>query len=211
MPETCPACKKEFVVLWPQKWAYRRGKQLICSWKCLRALEAQKEETKGETRGMRAKVPEDVKERAILAAIDGGDPLKVLAPCTKDPQSMWKNIKAKLKASDPDRYELIPDRRMKKAEPAAETLPAGLPEPNCDIEYDHETQRVRVVPLKDDGMEYNVMGIRTEMGIFQYYRHSDYLDWTPDDISDTVSLNTDEWRQLLEDLPKIMKILGGKA
>lgn len=58
-------------------------------------------------------------------------------------------------------------------------------------------------------LEYKTMGIQAEMGIFQYYKRTGYLDWTPNDPgADTVSLYVDEWRQLINDLPKIARILG---
>ena len=45
----CPVCRKQFTVLWPTQWAYKRGlpnPTFICSWKCLRAYDKRKGERK---------------------------------------------------------------------------------------------------------------------------------------------------------------------
>ena len=66
----------------------------------------------------------------------------------------------------------------------------------------------KVPEAKAPGIEFRVNGIDTELGSFRYYKRSGYMDWESE--NDAVSLNIDEWRQLIRDLPKIMEILGVK-
>ena len=43
MAERCVQCNREFVALYPQLWAYKRGIKMFCSWHCLRAYERKEE------------------------------------------------------------------------------------------------------------------------------------------------------------------------
>ena len=64
-------------------------------------------------------------------------------------------------------------------------------------------------PLMRGGMEYRVTGIQTEIGDFQFYPRNKYLDWIPSACpEEVVSMNVEEWLQLLSDLPKILEVLG---
>ena len=208
----CPVCHKAFIVPNKRNWAYRKNSQLICSWTCLRAMELKT----GEDKGMRTKVPEEAKQEAIRIALDGGNPITVLEPYTRNPKAMWWAIKAKLKETDPETFAKLPDlrnvRKQAKEEKPATAADAMAACQDTADEFFGKCQEMGL--LKDQPkapeMEYNITGIRTEMGDFQYYRKSGFLDWTPNEATDTVSMNTDEWRQLMEDLPKIMDVLGVK-
>ena len=210
----CPVCHKVFIVPSKSKWAYKKMSQLICSWTCLRALEMKK----GEDKGMRAKVPDEVKQEAIRVAIAGGNPIEALEPYTRNPKAMWWAIKAKVKETDPETYAKLPDlRNMRK--PAKEEKPVTAADAMaaCQDAADTFFGQCRDMGLLKDQpaesepeMEYKVTGIRTELGNFQYYKKTGFIDWTPNDGNDTVSLNLDEWKQFINDWPKVLKVLGVK-
>ena len=210
----CPVCHKAFIVPSKSKWAYRKMSQLICSWTCLRALEMKK----GEDKGMKAKVPDEVKQEAIRAAVAGGNPIETLEPYTRNPKAMWWAIKAKVKETDPETYAKLPDlRNMRK--PAKEEKPVTAADAMaaCQDAADTFFGQCRDMGLLKDQpaksepeMEYKVTGIRTELGNFQYYRKTGFIDWTPNDGNDTASLNLDEWKQFINDWPKVLKVLGVK-
>ncbi len=210
----CPVCHKTFIVPSKSKWAYRKMSQLICSWTCLRALEMKK----GEDKGMKAKVPDEVKQEAIRAAVAGGNPIETLEPYTRNPKAMWWAIKAKVKETDPETYAKLPDlRNMRK--PAKEEKPVTAADAMAACQEAADTffgQCQEMGLLKDQPaesepeMEYKVTGIRTELGNFQYYRKTGFIDWTPNDGNDTASLNLDEWKQFINDWPKVLKVLGVK-
>lgn len=210
----CPVCHKTFIVPNKRSWAYKKMSQLICSWTCLRALEMKK----GEDKGMKAKVPDEVRQEAIRAAVAGGNPIEMLEPYTRNPKAMWWAIKAKVKETDPETYAKLPDlRNMRK--PAKEEKPVTAADAMaaCQDAADTFFGQCREIGLLKDqpaesepGMEYKVTGIRTELGNFQYYRKTGFIDWTPNDGNDTASLNLDEWRQFINDWPKVLKVLGVK-
>ena len=226
----CPVCHKAFIVPSKSKWAYKKMSQLICSWTCLRALEMKK----GEDKGMKAKVPDEVKQEAIRAAVAGGNPIETLEPYTRNPKAMWWAIKAKVKETDPETYAKLPDlRNMRK--PAKEEKPVTAADAMAACQEAADTffgqcqemgllkdqpktvsitkfvELPKVTPTKfEDGMEYIVTGIRTELGNFQYFKKTGFIDWTPNDGNDTASLNLDEWRQFVENWPKVLKALGVK-
>ena len=208
----CPVCHKAFIVPSKSKWAYKKMSQLICSWTCLRALEMKK----GEDKGMKAKVPDEVKREAIRAAVAGGNPIETLEPYTRNPKAMWWAIKAKVKETDPETYAKLPDlRNMRK--PAKEEKPVTAADAMAACQDVADTffgQCQEMGLLKDQPaesepeMEYKVTGIRTELGNFQYYKKTGFIDWTPNDGNDTASLNLDEWKQFINDWPKVLKVLG---
>ena len=210
----CPVCHKVFIVPSKSKWAYKKMSQLICSWTCLRALEMKK----GEDKGMKAKVPDEVKQEAIRVAVAGGNPIETLEPYTRNPKAMWWAIKAKVKETDPETYAKLPDlRNMRK--PAKEEKPVTAADAMaaCQDAADTFFGQCRDMGLLKDQpaesepeMEYKVTGIRTELGNFQYYKKTGFIDWTPNDGNDTVSLNLDEWKQFINDWPKVLKVLGVK-
>ena len=210
----CPVCHKTFIVPNKRSWAYKKMSQLICSWTCLRALEMKK----GEDKWMRAKVPEEVKQEAIRVAIAGGNPIEALEPHTRNPKAMWWAIKAKVKETDPETYAKLPDlRNMRK--PAKQEKPVTAADAMAACQDAADTffgQCQDMGLLKDQPaesepeMEYKVTGIRTELGNFQYYKKTGFIDWTPNDGNDTASLNLDEWKQFINDWPKVLKVLGVK-
>lgn len=210
----CPVCHKAFIVPSKSKWAYKKMSQLICSWTCLRALEMKK----GEDKEMKAKVPDEVKQEAIRAAVAGGNPIETLEPYTRNPKAMWWAIKAKVKETDPETYAKLPDLRNTR-KPAKEEKPVTAADAMaaCQDAADTFFGQCRDMGLLKDQpaesepeMEYKVTGIRTELGNFQYYRKTGFIDWTPNDGNDTASLNLDEWRQFINDWPKVLKVLGVK-
>ena len=49
----CPVCGKDFDVLWPNHWVYKRGNNFICSWGCIRKYDRK------EANGMYTKTKKD--------------------------------------------------------------------------------------------------------------------------------------------------------
>lgn len=191
----CPVCHKAFIVPSKSKWAYRKMSQLICSWTCLRALEMKK----GEDKGMKTKVPDEVKQEAVRVVIAGGNPIETLEPYTNNPKAMWWAIKAKVKETDPETYAKLPDLRnmrkpAKEEEPVKETKAEELPKITSPVVYDD-------------------MIVREVEGLFGRYRRSDvhnetYIDFELAESMDIMSYTVDQWRKFLDELEKSSKILG---
>lgn len=212
----CPECKKKFDVLWPHMWAYKRGSQYYCSWKCLRA-----DEQKGvKDMGNRTKVPEEIKRQAIQAAIDGKHPYDVLRPYTSDPKAMWTYIKSMVKQKDPDLYAKIPDLRTLQQAPEATVVEAveGMRDAadkffyQCE-EMDLMKAETPETPRIFKPVVYNDMAVREVEGVFAKYRRVDanngiYIDVEIPDGVDTLSYTCDQWRNFRAEMDKAALILG---
>lgn len=56
-------------------------------------------------------------------------------------------------------------------------------------------------------MEYRTTGISTQIGDWQYFKKSGYLDWTPLDGNGIVSMSLEEWKELMKLFPEVLKVL----
>lgn len=121
----CPVCGKEYDVLYPDKWTYKRrrtGEHMfyLCSWSCLRKFDEAKESAKQVKHGT---ITLDQKKKAVDIALAGGNPLTFLAECgSANPGNMWWTIKQNLKEVDPEKYEKLP-KRLNTAEKAVPGIP----------------------------------------------------------------------------------------
>jgi hypothetical protein len=205
--KTCPACGKKFVVMWPQLWAYKRnGNMYLCSWGCLRKFDKKEMEN----------MTDEMKREAVRIVLDGGIPTKFLREQgSRNPTTAWKTIRKWAMQQAEYKDAEIPEKFGRW--PKAEEVPTVKIDGPIRIETP-EANQVTVAeipekkPAKKPGMEYKTTGIATEMGDFRYFKRSGYIDWDPvSDLSTTVSLNVDEWRQLIRDMPEVMRILGVEA
>ena len=221
MVTKCTECGKRTVVLYPDLWVYKRGagspggQRFFCSWHCLRAYD------KGDETAMKQgrKVSEK-SMKAVQIALEGGDPQKYLEECwNKNPSAAWYAIKQQVKENDPETYDRLPKivrhkkedisaaEAMQNCQDAADDFFGKCADMGLKVEIPERT--FPLPPLELPAIEYKVTGIDTEMGNFQYYRKNQYMDWTPVSCpTELVSMNIDEWKQLIRDLPAIMKILG---
>ena len=251
MTEKCPACGKEFYVLYPNQWAYKWKQQHVCTWGCLRKLQKQ-DEPKGDIEmadGIIVKIKHDERMHAVDIAIGGDNPYPYLESLgVANPTAVWYSIKKMVKKNFPELYKKLPKRvgmspvesgkkaravALAKMEKEKEKI-RKLYEEKQPAQEEPKTAADAMENMKDAAdsffgtycpeepaeaqetneteepeLEYKTMGIQAEMGIFQYYKRTGYLDWTPNDPgADTVSLYVEEWRQLINDLPKIARILG---
>lgn len=213
----CPVCDKRFEVLWPHMWAYKIGSQAVCSWKCIRENEKQKEGVK-EVSG-KSKVPDEAKKKAIQAALDGNDPYEPLRPYTTNPKSMWTYIKICVKQKDPELYAKLPDLRdrKKKDEPTLADAMTGMHEAADEFFEACEEMGIKTEqpekPKICQPVVYDDMTIREVEGLFGRYRRSDvgdatYIDLEITDGCDVISYTLGQWRSFITELDKAAKILG---
>ena len=218
MITNCPVCGKAFDVLWPEKYRYKRMNRFLCSYDCMRAID------KGEV-SMKKKITDEMAHEAVRIALDGGDVRMYLADCgSKNPSAHWALIKKNMMKNDPETYEKLaklPDKR--KAPTVKLDGPIRIETP--------ETNKVEVVetpegcsglfhgttgeknanapctkPLNYSGYEVSAIR-RDELGEFYHDTKFNCVDWrTP--AGDEVSLSPAGWRQLRDELPTILKILG---
>ena len=204
----CAMCRKEFVVLYQDIYAYKRGARWFCSWKCLRAFEKKKEDTPLR------KVTLADKRKAVQIAIDGGDPREYLGKLCKAPDAMWSSIRKALKDSDPEKFAQLP-KSIKGAKKEA-------PEPHKEEE--EEEMDEDFFPAGEDVKEpeppkitqpivYDGMVVRELEIPFGRIRRSDvagktYLDFEPIDGADTLSYTDEQWRAFFMQFNKAAEGLG---
>lgn len=231
----CPVCGKRFTVLWPNQWAYKRGKpnaKYYCSWKCLRTLDNEKGDDDQVKRG---KLTLEQKKRAVQIALDGGDPLRYLQQHgSGNPTGMWYTIKQHLKETDPETYEKLPkrverkDAKQKQApapaedpeEPETPTLAeamTGMKEATDDffgkceemgLKMDKPKQQKITQPVNYDGMT-----VREVEGLFGRYRRTDignatYIDYESKDGADELSMTVEHWKAFIVEIRNAGRILG---
>lgn len=140
---TCPVCKKERDVPYPDLWVYKRGSRYLCSWTCLLAYDNRHGEPrqlrKGDALNVRRKgLTMEEKKRAVQECLEGKNPLVYLESISvKTPAQTWHDIKKKLKDADPETYAKLPaklPRRDRQPETAVfngkeyEKMPVETPE-----------------------------------------------------------------------------------
>lgn len=167
--------------------------------------------------GKPRKITKEQEKEAARIAIETGDPREYLRGLGFDnPAQKWYEIKSRIKDQDPGLYAKLPrvcGKKSKpvKAEPTLNDAVQGMTEAAETFFGECENMGLKIAKVpeaKAPGIEFMVNGIDTELGSFRYYKRSGYMDWESE--NDAVSLNVDEWRQLIRDLPKIMEILGVK-
>ena len=218
----CPVCGKRFTVLWPHQWAFKRGKPhptFYCSWKCLRTLDKRK----GDENVKTGKVTRSQKEKAVQIALDGGDPLRYLESCgAGNAPQMWYAIKQHLKENDPDTYAKLPKRidrkdAKPKEEPTLADAVAGMTDAAEEFFDKCEEMGLKVngdpvtKPSLVTAGPITVTAIRHK-SFGEFYRDHDHkcIDWrTPE--GDEMSLSLQGWKDLIMELPGLLKILGVEA
>lgn len=205
----CPVCRKEFTVLWPGQWAYKRGTPshpvYLCTWKCLRLYDKKGE--KNEMAGT-VKLTDEIKKKAAQIALDGGNPFGYLQDCgIKDYRGAWNNTKAWLFSNDPETYKKLP-KRLPKSNAAGrrETAADAMQGMQDAVETFLGPIKTPAVEPADDGFETTAVRDRN-LGEFYYDHDHNCIDWR-NGVGDEVSLGVSGWKMMVEKLPKILEILG---
>lgn len=212
MIRQCPVCKKQFDVLYPELRAYHVNRKIYyCTWRCFR----RKDDL------LMNMLTKEQKEEAVRIAAEGGDQIRYLTECgAKNANATWFNIRKKLEKEDPETYDKIQKaqhnrvNRKYKAKQKAEALQldGGV---NYEVSVDEGlAAEVKCVneknrPLTFDGIE--IAALRhQDLGEFYYDTKFNSVDWrTPE--GDEVSMGPAWWKQMITELPKILKLLGVDA
>ena len=224
MTGRCPNCHKDFTILYPQMWAYKRNSDYFCSWKCLRA--ADKEE-RSETEVNKRIVSRDQKAEAVQICLKGGDPLRYLQQCgSTNPPNMWYMIKQELKKTDPATYAKLPKRIARKdavkKEPTLADAMVGMQEA-ADIFFDKfekigltKTEPAKIAIVKDPEnpdkpklLNYRVLKLETPLCRYIKKEDGDLVIMQKDD-NYGIRMCAEELYQLIVELPAVMEFMGVK-
>ena len=233
MSEKCSICGKEFDVLYPDIYTYKRGKHWFCRYTCMRQYDKER-----MTKPMDDTiVKRDRKEvlMAIIEAVKDGKTVDeyLVNAGYKKPGEYYHNLRAWAKKNWPDLYEQMPDRKLKKRGPkpksdnvrvldGKEYEPATLGDAmdgmqaSADKFFDQCRDMGLNIPDTEapDAADQSfddrttVSAIRVD-GLGEFYHDKKYnsVDWRTDG-GDEVSMAPWSWGQLADDLPRILKRLG---
>ena len=220
--KTCPICGKDFIVMYPQLYTYKRkvdgSLKYFCNYSCVRKFDKEKEEGEKEV-GI---VFNEKNQKAIDIALAGGDPIAYLRETgSKDAAKMWYYIRRQLKERAPELYEKLPsctkDCRVRNAGPKkpqkAEVPEAqaaqfpGIETPEDTFKAGMDLAKIKPAPLKYDGM--TVRALEGEFGSYHFdtIKGVEYIDYENKD-GDELSMTVDNWRGFLAELSHAAAILG---
>lgn len=220
MSEICPVCGKEFEVLWPSLWNYKRNNKLICSWKCIRKYDRGERDMSGKTK----EGSQMITCRQMVEAMEAGaDPMEWLKEKGyTNPAHAYQNMRNAAKAKDPELFARFPVKK-KTREPAEEPVKQDDKNRTEEIRQHVKTEvvinedalTIRKVEQEMDLEEaleitkgYKTTAINKDgVGEFYYDKRHGTIDWR-NEYGEEVSLFPDDWRQLAEEIPKMLKILN---
>ena len=180
----CKICGKEFDVLYPTLWRYKRGapehvEAWLCSWSCLREYDKRKEAKKmGRTRkdGTPAKKPERKQKE---------EKPKVILQYDESIREEYRKEQEAMAAA------------VEQPQPETEWIPAAM----------KDLKPVNIINGEEAG-DVQVTGIRTKAGEFRFDRHFRTIDWRHDDLGEEISMPPEDWKQLAEDIGRALRLLG---
>ena len=184
---------------------------------------------KGSRNKMKQIITYEQKKQAALIAIDGGNPLEYLANLgSSSPVKMWGHIRALMKEKEPEIFAKIPDGRETAKRPGQmptvklsgpiriETPEANkvevveTPEGSSGLFHGTKGEKAAkdeaVQPATLAGLEISALR-HQDLGEFYFDKKYNCIDWRAPDGAE-VSLGPVWWKQLMKDLPNIMKLLG---
>ena len=194
MSATCGKCGKEFVILYPHLWSYRREDKVFCSWKCLRAWDRGKEAGEEMEEGKKSQL--EIGKQLIAAMAEGADPNDWLKEHGyTNTSKAYGNIKRVLTDKAPELAEKMPNRRNqpRKKRTMATVKAEKKPEPKEEK------------PAEDD---FEVMTVRSKASGVRYEVSKDYNLFAIRYKGDELTMHLDELKLMLDELPRVMTILG---
>ena len=194
MSAVCGRCGKEFVILYPHLWSYKKENQVFCSWKCLRAWEKGKEAGENMEEGKRTQL--EIGKELVAAMEQGADPNEWLKEQGYTNTSVaYGNIKRALLDKAPELAEKMPNRRNQPRKKRTVTVKTAEKKP--------EPKEAK--PAEDD---FEVMTVRSKASGFRYEWWAETDVMTMRIRGAEMMLTSKELKQMLDELPRVMKILG---
>lgn len=224
MVSICPVCRKEFEILHPPLWRYKRNSEYVCSWGCLR-----KAENKG-VEPMKREVPKEAKDEAVRIAIEGGDPIEYLGKYSINPRGMWTYIRGVLKDKDPETFAKIPNlranppkkvQRKEEAPKRPRKKPAEVPKPPAEKPQPRPEPKKPVpeLVLDENGLrvglkrepELQILRVRSVKTGIDYYLSDDQERMVMESGGDLFNVHIGDLPDFLNELPPICRHLGVKV
>jgi len=204
MSEICPVCGKEFEVLWPSLWNYKRNNKLICSWKCIRKYDRGERDMSGKTK----EGSQMITCRQMVEAMEAGaDPMEWLKEKGyTNPAHAYQNLRNVAKAKDPELFARFPVKK-KTREPAEEPEPVKRGD-TISAEEVYPPIRAEEQEKQDERDIWQTAAVRNKkMGTFYYDEKFRTIDWRHP-YGEEISLPPEDWKWLGDHIGMILHVLG---
>ena len=201
MMAVCPECGKRHVVSWPELSPFRRGDDYYCSPKCYE-VSVRRDLTKIKQVALTRRQRKNMKLKK-----DG-------TPAKKPGRKPQKQIEIPAGEFKPAVDLSAPAKKVEKPEGNMTVIATKEPPQVPTVKVDGplkietpETGNVEVVCTMPN-LEYEVSAIRTEeFGEFYYDKKFNSIDWRTAE-GDEISLHPLGWKNLMNQLPEILRVLG---
>lgn len=196
-------CNYQREWLWRKPYQYTDGKP---------------KKKKERTNMSRLVITEEQKAEAVRIAIEGKSPFAYLKELgAKSPNSVWHNIKSRL---DPETLAKIPKHptgwkapKVDKGMPKKNDVPTVKISGPIVIDAE-EAEKVKIVPDKQkitkpvnyDG--FDMIGVKSKETGFRYEYSQEYKMFHVTVGLDSLDLHVSDWKRLLDELQKVIPILG---
>lgn len=223
---TCPICKKQFGVLHPEDWVYKRRRgggpvQYFDRYNCMRIFDKRKEKKEEDK-----PVKEDKRRKGpdprwlidgVMAAIAQGDSGKqfLIDEGYRNYSVKWKDLKAWADRHDPELREKMPESLAEKKKQAEVEKVEKVPPVELNLQGGVDYQLQVNEAKKTPGFRYDVKTIETEIGEFSYDKEQHILTFRKKGEALTfgayeffLAMNTKEWDQLLTIVPQLAEVMG---
>ena len=219
--KVCQVCGKEFDVLWPELWRYKRGlgtnTSYFCSWGCLRKYDKEREQN--------IMLKDEQKKTAAEMALEGKNPLPYLKQCgMSNPTNAWQTVRKWARGNlNQDEFEKLPEKcgDMKETAEARETVELVY-DPEIAEEYRREQEQKkaneearaaakgRLEQMADGPVIWRTTAISNDQrGEFYDDRKYRTIDWR-NPYGDEVSMPPEDWARLSDMIPQILHVLGAE-
>ena len=202
MSKKCPVCGKQFVVLWPNLWSYKRDHRFMCTYGCMRAYDDRK--------GMNFDMTLTKEQRAKVLdmLIKGENPNEYIRGCgVKNPTCTVWNMKQYLKKNDPETFAKIPTAPAKKKIETPETVTLNGP---VKIETPEGKTLARidvpVIPAAEQRYKYNALEI-SGLGEFYFDKKHGQIDWRTVN-GEEISMEPAMWKIFSREIIVMLQKLG---
>lgn len=215
----CGSCGKDFAVLYPQLWKFKRrtGQRMtyFCSWECVREFD-QKRSGKMAKREQRDRIEIAKKIIEMANAGQGGAPVTAYLESLgyKNPVQAVHDIKMYVKEHAPEIYDQWPMRINGKRTTIGEAKKEGRPVPK-----DAEEIAKSIVRISADGIsitprggieDFEMMSVKSKRTGFRYEWSKEFDLFTIRAGGDELTLCLEDMRKLFRETPEAAAVLGVK-